>query len=127
MRVAWATPFNNQSAIARYALEVVLELRRRGVDVTIIRTEVGAPADLPAWSDDVPVLAHNEIDIERLEDSFDLSIVTIADHFAFNAGSVEIMRRIPSVGVFHDADVRHLALGMIEHGMAAPLTIDKFR
>ena len=39
MRIGWATPFNKQSAVGRHALEVVLEMRRRGVDVEIIRTE----------------------------------------------------------------------------------------
>ncbi len=127
MRIGWVTPFNERSSIARYARDVVTEMHRRGVDVQVFRSEVGQAAQLPLIESEFRVHTFNDFGIEQLKSSFDLFVVTIADHFEFNCGSLDILRAIPSVGVFHDADVRHLALGMMESSGIGEAQLSRFR
>jgi glycosyltransferase involved in cell wall biosynthesis len=121
MRIGWATPFNTQSAVGRHALEVVLEMRRRGVDVEIIRTDLGEAARLAAWPDAVPVRTLDGAGIDDLRQQFDLLVVTLADQLELNSGSLTILRSIPSVGIFHGADLAHPGEGLARAGVGLDL------
>jgi glycosyltransferase involved in cell wall biosynthesis len=127
MRIGWVTPFNERSAIGVYALGVVRELRKRGVEASIIRAEVGAAARLPPLSDSVPVCDLDEAAPNPNATPFDLFVVTIADHFQYNRRSLDILRTVPAVGLFHDADVRHLVLGMADASGMGLDAVDRLR
>jgi glycosyltransferase involved in cell wall biosynthesis len=119
MRIAWATPFNEYSAIARYSLQVVQELRKRGMDVKLVRTETGESALLPLLANGV---SESLGDRESIRANFDLVVVTLADHWSFNKGSFDLLKMLPCIGIFHDSDLEHLSATAVN-----PLILDHLR
>jgi hypothetical protein len=118
MRIGWATPFNADSAAGLHALEVVREMRGRGLSAEIVRTEAGAAAQMHALSNEVPVRQLGETGIASLRDDFDLLVVALAAQFDAGSRSLEILRSIPSVGVFYDADLTLPSGGSVNAGGA---------
>ncbi len=101
MKLIWATPYSMHSAIARYSQAVVSELRRRGHQVAIYRTEVGSDAELPAREDEC-ILAHGSDDEHRWLHEADLVIANVGDHYAYHGALLELAEKRPYVAVLHD-------------------------
>ncbi|WP_457092922.1 hypothetical protein [Microvirga sp. P5_D2] len=101
MRIGWASPFNEQSPIARYSLRVCEELRRRGIRAEIIRTETGPEEALPALDNSLPVYPPAEYTTEFLESHFDLCVVNAAREAMDHERLVDIARRFQVVTLFH--------------------------
>src|SRR4051812_15160330 len=112
MRIAWVTPFHTKPAVAWVTHHVASELVRRGFDIEIVRGEVDT-----ALADDV---IPTEIKVHKLADlnigvvkrDYDLVTVTLADHYQFAGGSLQLLRELPCVCVIHDADLSHLVNGL---------------
>lgn len=101
MKLIWATPYSERSAIARYSQAVVAELRGRGHHVAIYRTEVGADAELPA-REDACVLVHGSDEEHHWLHEADLVIANVGDHYAYHGGLFELAHKRPYVAVLHD-------------------------
>lgn len=101
MRIGWASPFNKQSPIAGYSLRVCEELKRRGIQASIIRTELGAEASLPALESSLPVYPPAEYTWEFLEAHFDLCVVNASQEEMDKAWIVDLARQFQVVVVFH--------------------------
>ncbi|RVT39822.1 glycosyltransferase family 4 protein [Sphingobium algorifonticola] len=110
IRILWATPFNVKSAIGTFSSEVCNELMRRGYSIQIMRIESGTEAALPAlpidalvWGSDDPI----PLDI-------DLVVINYGNHAPYHAGALRLAAAYPALSIFHDAEMRHFAAGMIE-------------
>lgn len=126
MRVGWITPLSAEFAAGAHALEVVREMRERGVSAEIVRADADAVAQLPALPDDIPFRQLNQTGIEALRESFDLLVVALVNHFEVGSSSLEILRSMPSVGVFYDADLSNLCSGVVRAGLS-PNAVDVLR
>jgi hypothetical protein len=101
MRIGWASPFNEQSPIARYSLQVCEELKRRGIRVEIIRTEIGAEEALPALGNSLPVYPPAEYTPAFLESHYDLCVVNASREAMGLERVVDMARHFQVVTVFH--------------------------
>lgn len=111
MRIAWATPFNERSAIARVSDVVTVEMASRGVVVEILRTETGEARRLPPLTTVVPVRPPGRHRPEALRRGFDLVVVNLGDYFAFHESALRLMSELPTLAIFHDASFE----GLVEH------------
>lgn len=118
MRLLWATPFNVKSAIGTFSREVCQELKRRGVDIQIIRIESGPEAKLPSISSDIEVLPPDAL----VPDGIDLTVINYGNHAPYHAGALRLAATAPSLAIFHDAEMRHFASGIFDrHEVSLPL------
>ena len=108
-RIAWATPWNARSAIAEFSVHVVAELKRRGHEVTILRTETGASLELDDLPFDGTVEKLETMSISSLGWTFDHIVGNVGDNFAFHGALPRVMDELPILGLFHDGLIAHLA------------------
>jgi hypothetical protein len=102
MRIGWASPFNDRSAVARYSLGVCRELMRRGIRVEIIRTETGYEEDFPVLDSTLVAYPPRAFTTDFLASHFDLCVVNVTRD-ATDLGRAEaIARRFQNVAIFHD-------------------------
>ena len=100
MRLAWATPWNQRSAIGRGNAAVADALVAGGHAVEVIQLEPEPPADpIPTA---LPVRHWRELDLSRLKRDYDAVVVHFGDHFPFHTGALPLIGAAPAVGVFHD-------------------------
>ncbi len=109
MRVAWATPWNAQSAIARFSASVCDALATAGHRVEIVRTETGEGARLPSLAAPFPVHAPGVLRPEELATGFDAVIVNLGNHYPFHGAAPALLPATPSTAVLHDASMEHFA------------------
>lgn len=118
MRIGWATPFNIRSAIGRFSQIVCEELVARGHEVEVIRVESGSELELPVIPSDLVVTEAAECDPQ----SYDVLIVNFGNHAPYHAKVLKLLAERPPLAIFHDAEMRDFAWGMLHrHGIAIPL------
>ncbi|RFC63654.1 glycosyltransferase [Fulvimarina endophytica] len=108
-RIAWLTPWNIQSAIAMFSAHLVAELRRRGHEVTIFRTEAGSGLELENLPYDGEVVALSDVDPHVLRWQFDHVVSNVGNHFPFHGALPRVMDEFPMLAIFHDGLIAHLA------------------
>jgi glycosyltransferase involved in cell wall biosynthesis len=109
MRIAWCSPFNTQSAIARYSRYVVDELRLRGFDVEGVCVEAGDASELPVLETRFPLRRAVALAVIGPAHGFDLSVTNLGNYAAFHGECVKAMLPGPTVAVFHDCEMSSLA------------------
>jgi glycosyltransferase involved in cell wall biosynthesis len=119
MRILWATPFNERSAIALFSLEVCRELTARGHDLTVFRTECGESAALAAKAAQFPIIETNQ---NFDEHAYDIIVLNLGNHSPNHGGGLDIAARHLPFLIFHDAEMRDFSWGM-RHSQA--LDIDE--
>ena len=103
LRLAWAGPWNGQSAIATFGVLVVEALAALGHQVEVLRTETGAELLLlpcPAPGRVAPVA---EWPLAEVINGFDGIIVNLGDHYGFHGGAMPLLRETAPLVVLHDA------------------------
>nr|WP_263967479.1 glycosyltransferase [Roseomonas sp. SXEYE001] len=122
MRIGWATPWNEQSAIADSAGNVALELVERGHAVTILRTEVGSALAFPPRPTSLPVFSLSDLSDEELTRDFDVLVGHLGNYHAYHGALLPRLGGLEVVGIFHDAFYAHLMVDWAEqHGGEAAL------
>ncbi len=115
MKIFWITPVSTQSAIARYSLNVTRKLQLQGVAVTIVCSErQGVPVDLlPFQANGMNVCDFSDL-LSHPEAANDAILIGMfGDNANFHWGTVEMCRRFPVIGVFHDFYLLDLFLAEI--------------
>lgn len=105
MKIAWCTPFGNHSAIARFSLAVVRELRTRGHDVTIVRLELDEAILATTHDPDEVTTLHVPADADSV-------VVNFGNHAPYHARGIQIIAERPALLVLHDAEMRDFLHGM---------------
>lgn len=113
MKIAWATPYCEASAIARYSQAVVTELRARGHEVAVYRTEVGAALELPP-RDGSSVLQPGSREEREWVLQCDLVFGNVGDYYPYHGRLFELEVVRPYVGILHDWCVLGLFTGWLQ-------------
>ncbi len=106
LRIAWAGPWNDRSAIAEFGAAVATALTAAGHHVEVWRTETGAAARLnprPA-----PFRVHPAGALPPLE-GFDAILVNLGNYYPFHALAPAILAARPAIAILHDAEMGHFA------------------
>ena len=111
LRLAWAGPWNEESAIALFGVLVVAELDKLGHDVEIIRTEVGEAAASPARPAPGPIHPAGALPPAVLAGNFDAVVVNLGNHYGFHGGALPLMRALPCLAILHDVWMRDFLNG----------------
>ncbi|MCP4191242.1 MAG: glycosyltransferase family 4 protein [Planctomycetaceae bacterium] len=105
MKIAWYTPFSEHSAIGHFSQLAISALRKRQVDVTVVRCERRTPEirALPSLEDPDAIWAEdlNRNTAKRLQE-FDVVIYNLGDQFDYHAYSVYHQQRVPGITILHD-------------------------
>ncbi len=110
-RIAWVGPWNARSAIAQFGAMVVERLAGGGVEVEIVRSEVGADAAEPSLAAPGAILWAGEVDPWQLWRDHDAVLINIGDHYGFHGGALSLYGEVPAVAILHDAYVVNLLRG----------------
>jgi glycosyltransferase involved in cell wall biosynthesis len=102
MRIAWVTPFNSRSAIARVSAAVTQILSERGHAVTIVRSERDATDRGSTCPTQCAVSCWRELSAHDLDAQSDAIVLNIGDHYDFHAGVLAYIDIVPCLGIFHD-------------------------
>ncbi|WP_338665649.1 glycosyltransferase [Pararoseomonas sp. SCSIO 73927] len=116
LRIAWAGPWNERSAIAAFGQGMAEELTARGHEVTVLRTELGAGAGLPPRPAPGAVHRIEALDDGAIERGFDVLVAQIGDNHGFHGALLDRISPLMTVGVFHDAFILNLA---VQHVLAS--------
>jgi glycosyltransferase involved in cell wall biosynthesis len=116
LRIGWASPWNQRSAIAAFSAEVTFELTRRGHVVTALRTETGEYAALPLRPAPGPIHHLDELDDGALRRDFDVVVAQVGDQYGYHGAVIRRLEPVSTVGVFHDAFIVNLASGYLHYG-----------
>jgi glycosyltransferase involved in cell wall biosynthesis len=122
MRLVWAGPWNERSAIATFGSKIVQELTRRGHEVEVLRTEAAQELGLPPLHASCPVRAVQDCDLGPLIRDVDGVIVNIGDHYGYHSGGIPLLFHAAPLLVLHDA-----ALSGFTHGWRLALGEDSWR
>jgi glycosyltransferase involved in cell wall biosynthesis len=128
MRFAWGTPWNHRSAIASYSRAIVAELVEQGHAVEIFRTESEEGLGLPPLEQNRGARegrAIANVDTHELGLHFDALIVNFGDNWAFHAGALAIVGKVPMIAIVHDAVLSGLMHGLRRHTL--PLAASRSR
>lgn len=123
LRIGWAAPWNERSAIAQSAAEVAFELSRRGHTITVLRTEVEEALTLPPRAAPGPIDVLDNYLPHQLRQDFDVVVAHIGDHYDFHGALLSRLRDVDVVGIFHDAFVTNLAYMWLDGDEAAIRTL----
>jgi len=117
MNILWLTPFTAKSAIGVFSREVCYELRGRGHQVRVMRTDSLPSADLLDHSGEIEVLMPDA----SIPPDVDLIVINYGNHAPYHAAALRIAADVPAFAIFHDAEMRHFEAGVINlHGVAIP-------
>lgn len=103
-KIIWAGPWNVESAIAGFGLQIVEELKAMGHEVIIFRTETGKAKKIKPVED-----KKSEVyfwNIERiLKTEYDVIINNFGNHYPFHGAVLDDLsafNRLNAVGILHD-------------------------
>ena len=119
LRIGWASPWNERSAIAQSASEVAFELSCRGHVITVLRTEVDEALTLPPRASPGPINALANFLPHQLRQDFDVVVAHIGDHYGFHGALLSRLPDVDVVGIFHDVFLADLAWMLLDGNEAA--------
>ncbi|HEY1795835.1 MAG TPA: glycosyltransferase family 4 protein [Stellaceae bacterium] len=111
MRIAWVTPWHDRSSIAADSKLIAEAMAARGIEMAILRAEIGDAANLPARPTDLPIYPAGFATREWLRDEFDTVIYSLGDHYLYHGDAIRLMRVHPGITVIHDVWVAGVVRG----------------
>ena len=110
MKLAWVTPLSAKSAIARVTIPVAQELRERGYEVLLIKSD--ADPTVEEIDHKMSVLSWRSADPFKIDRDFDCLLVNVGDNYLLHAGIFPFLDYHP-LGIFHDYFLYNLFRGWI--------------
>ena len=110
LRIAWASPWNERSAITTFGIQVVGALVEAGHQVDILRTEVDEFLQIPSPATSWTVRPMAEDTPDRIRADYDVVIANMGDHFGYH-GALVSFRDLDPVIIFHDCYLANFCSG----------------
>ena len=110
MKIAWLTPFSQQSAIGQYSAIILHELTRH-VEVTVFASDLINAQN--AWWPDcdlrfIPTLKREALLAELA--TFDICVYNLGNNLAFHRDIYELSVQKPGIVILHDLVMHHMFL-----------------
>jgi glycosyltransferase involved in cell wall biosynthesis len=112
MKIVWASPIDQRSAIGRFSVMVADVLAARGHEVDFVRIERDDQQTADIHLTVCPVRSVRDAPREWLQ-SRDAVLVNFGDNYLFHAGGLDLLGRAPCIGIFHDFYLHNLFLGFL--------------
>jgi glycosyltransferase involved in cell wall biosynthesis len=103
MKIAWVTPFNEESAIGRFSRLVVMSLHDLGHEVTVIRSESTDLLRTVHYPVSLEVLPWTALrDCPQRAQGYDIFVHNIGNYYPFHAGNLGLLDLFGGAVIFHD-------------------------
>lgn len=113
LRIAWAGPLREGSAIGREGVRIATGLAARGHGVELIATDHEWGAATPRIASDLPLRHWSQLHLHDLPTMFDSVVVNVGDHFLHHAGVFPLLAHAPCLAVVHDVFLGNLFNGWL--------------
>jgi glycosyltransferase involved in cell wall biosynthesis len=112
MKIAWVTPFNEESAIGRFSRLVGMALHDLGHQVTVIRSESPELLHTFHYPVSLEVLPWTVLrDNPRRVRQYDIVVHNVGNYYSFHAGNLALLDLFGGTIVFHDYYLLNLFQG----------------
>ncbi len=119
MKIGWATPRVQRSAIGRVSIVITDLLQKIGHDVTLIGLEWERPEGEPLHASNATTVFWRDLTPDQMRADFDMIVVNVGDNFLFHGGIFHLLDHAPCVGIFHDFYLYNLFRGWLAaHGLS---------
>jgi glycosyltransferase involved in cell wall biosynthesis len=122
MNIAWFTPYQRSSAIAKFSSLVVPALAGRGHSITLFSSDKQPLIEYRRLPNGIELLHWSlfETDAE-IADAYDVIVYNVGDHWDYHFGVLKLIDRYTGVCIFHDYYLVDLFLGWSATELERPL------
>ena len=113
MKLGWATPLHQASAIGRVSIGVTQALSESGIEVDLLRTESADFLGDPHLSSELKIVNLAGMSDYRALRHYDLLVYNIGNNGGFHHHAVDAIMQYPGICIFHDL----LIFGLFDHWM----------
>jgi glycosyltransferase involved in cell wall biosynthesis len=122
MNIAWFTPYQQGSAIAKFSSLVVAALAARGHSITLFSSDRLPPIDHRRPPEGIDLLHWSLFETApELADAYDVIVYNVGDHPDNHFGVLKLIDRYTGVCIFHDFYLVDLFLGWSGTEIEKPL------
>jgi glycosyltransferase involved in cell wall biosynthesis len=122
MNIAWFTPYQQGSAIAKFSSLVVPALAARGHSITLFSSDKQPLIEHRRLPEGIELLHWSLFETSpEVADAYDLIVYNIGDHLEYHFGVLKLIDRYPGVCIFHDFYLVDLFLGWCATEIEKPL------
>jgi len=112
MNIAWFTPYQQGSAIAKFSSLVVPALAARGHLITLFSSDRQPPIERRRLPEGIELLHWSLFETApEVAGAYDLIVYNIGDHLEYHFGVLKLIDRYAGVCIFHDFYLVDLFLG----------------
>jgi glycosyltransferase involved in cell wall biosynthesis len=112
MNVAWFTPYQRGSAIAKFSSLVVPALAARGHSITLFSSDRQPPLEHRRIPKGIEMLHWSFFETDpEIADAYDVIVYNVGDHWDYHFGVLKLIDRYNGVCIFHDYYLVDLFLG----------------
>jgi glycosyltransferase involved in cell wall biosynthesis len=122
MKIAWFTPYQQGSAIAKFSSLVVPALSARGHSISLFSSDKRPPIEHRRVPEGIELLHWSLFETApEVADAYDLIVYNIGDHAEYHFGVLKLIDRCTGVCIFHDFYLVDLFLGWCATEIEKPL------
>jgi FkbM family methyltransferase len=122
MKVAWVTPYSEDSAIGKFSAAVIAALSARGHTLTVVSSDQELPRKCLRLPAGIELLHWSTLEADPTKPGlYDVIVYNIGDHFGYHCGVVRLIDRYPGICIFHDFYLVNLFLAWCASGVGRPL------
>src|SRR6516164_3237618 len=103
MNIAWFTPYQQGSAIAKFSSLVVPAMAARGHSITLFSSDKQPPLEHRRIPEGIELLHWSLFETApEIADAYDLIVYNVGDHPEYHFGVLKLIDRYTGVCIFHD-------------------------
>jgi glycosyltransferase involved in cell wall biosynthesis len=122
MNIAWFTPYQRASAIAKFSSLVVPVLAARGHSITLFSSDKQPPIEHRRLPEGIELLHWSLFETApEVADAYDVIVYNVGDHPENHFGVLKLIDRYTGVCIFHDFYLVDLFLGWCATEIEKPL------
>jgi glycosyltransferase involved in cell wall biosynthesis len=122
MNIAWFTPYQQASAIAKFSFLVVPALTARGHSITLFSSDKQPPIEHRRLPEGIELLHWSVFETApEVAAAYDLIVYNVGDHPDYHFGVLRLIDRYTGVCIFHDYYLVDLFLGWCLTEIEKPL------
>jgi glycosyltransferase involved in cell wall biosynthesis len=122
MNIAWFTPYQQASAIAKFSSLVVAALAARGHSITLFSSDRQPPLEHRRLPKGIELLHWSFFETDpEVADAYDVIVYNVGGHWDYHFGVLKLIDRYNGVCIFHDYYLVDLFLGWYATELDRPL------
>ena len=122
VKIAWFSPYQQGSAIAKFSSLVVPALAARGHSITLFSSDRQPPIEHRRLPQGIELLHWSLFEtVPEIAEAYDVIVYNVGDHLEYHFGVLKLIDRYTGVCIFHDFYLVDLFLGWCATEIEKPL------